>query len=110
MWKNEVFDPELCGGSVPCLVTEIYVSFHVAQFFKQHQSSIIVFIKYVKRKHDILGVICSSFGASIHRLNICGNGYYTATGEIIVSFCIFSLLKYDRIFGKNLENDTYGVK
>ena len=30
--------------------------------------------------------------------------------NIIVSFCIFSLLKYDRIFGKNLEDDTYGVK
>ena len=30
--------------------------------------------------------------------------------EIIVSFFIFSLLKYDRIFGKNLEHDTYGVK
>ena len=31
-------------------------------------------------------------------------------GEIIISFCIFILLKYDRIFGKNLEYDTYGVK
>ena len=30
--------------------------------------------------------------------------------EIIVSFWIFSLLKYDRTFGKNLEDDTYGVK
>ena len=30
--------------------------------------------------------------------------------SIIVSFCIFCLLKYDRIFGKNLEDDTYGVK
>ena len=30
--------------------------------------------------------------------------------NIIVSFCIFSLLKYDKIFGKNLEHDTYGVK
>ena len=30
--------------------------------------------------------------------------------DIIVSFSIFSLLKYDRIFGKNLEHDTYGVK
>ena len=30
--------------------------------------------------------------------------------NIIISFCIFSLLKYDRIFGKNLEHDTYGVK
>ena len=30
--------------------------------------------------------------------------------EIIVSFSIFSLLKYGRIFGKNLEHDTYGVK
>ena len=28
----------------------------------------------------------------------------------IVSFRIFSLLKYDRIFSKNLEHDTYGVK
>ena len=28
----------------------------------------------------------------------------------IASFCIFSLLKYDWIFGKNLEHDTYGVK
>ena len=25
------------------------------------------------------------------------------THKIIVRFCIFSLLKYDRIFGKNLE-------
>ena len=30
--------------------------------------------------------------------------------DIIVSRCILSLLKYDRIFGKNLEHDTYGVK
>ena len=30
--------------------------------------------------------------------------------NIIVSFCIFSWPKYDRIFGKNLEHDTYGVK
>ena len=30
--------------------------------------------------------------------------------DIIVSFCILSLLKYDRIFGKNLEHDTYRVK
>ena len=30
--------------------------------------------------------------------------------NIIVSFFIFSLLQYDRIFGKNLEHDTYGVK
>ena len=30
--------------------------------------------------------------------------------NIIISFCIFSLLKYDRIFSKNLEHDTYGVK
>ena len=28
----------------------------------------------------------------------------------IVRFCIFSLLKYGKIFGKNLEHDTYGVK
>ena len=26
------------------------------------------------------------------------------------SFCILSSLKYDRIFGKNLEHDNYGVK
>ena len=30
--------------------------------------------------------------------------------NIIVSFCISSLLKYDRNFGKNLEHDIYGVK
>ena len=30
--------------------------------------------------------------------------------DIIVSFYIFILVKYDRIFGKNLEHDTYGVK
>ena len=30
--------------------------------------------------------------------------------NIVVSFCIFSLLKYDRIYVKNLEHDTYGVK
>ena len=29
--------------------------------------------------------------------------------NIIVSFCIFNLLNYDRIFGKNLEHDTYGL-
>ena len=28
--------------------------------------------------------------------------------DIIVSLCIFSLLKYNRIFGKNLEHDTFG--
>ena len=30
--------------------------------------------------------------------------------DIIVNFNIFRLLKFDRIFGKNLELDTYGVK
>ena len=30
--------------------------------------------------------------------------------DIIVSFYIFKLIKYDRIFGKNLEHDTYRVK
>ena len=30
--------------------------------------------------------------------------------NIIVSLCIFSLLMYDRILGKNLEHDKYGVK
>ena len=30
--------------------------------------------------------------------------------DIVVSFCIFSLLKYNTIFDKNLERDTYGVK
>ena len=30
--------------------------------------------------------------------------------DIIVSFYIVILLKYDRIFGKNLEHDTYAVK
>ena len=29
--------------------------------------------------------------------------------SIIVSFCIFIILKYDSIFGKKLEHDTYGV-
>ena len=30
--------------------------------------------------------------------------------KIIFSIYISSLLKYDRIFGKNLEHDTYGIK
>ena len=30
--------------------------------------------------------------------------------DIIVNFCIFGLLKFDWIFGKNLEHDTYRVK
>ena len=30
--------------------------------------------------------------------------------NIIANFCIFSLLKYGRIFGKTLEHDTCGVK
>ena len=30
--------------------------------------------------------------------------------DIIVSFYIFRLLKYDRIFGKNLEYGAYEVK
>ena len=30
--------------------------------------------------------------------------------DIIVSFCILSLLKHDRIFGKNVEHHTFGVK
>ena len=29
--------------------------------------------------------------------------------DITVSFHIFSVLTYDRIFRKNLEHDTYGV-
>ena len=30
--------------------------------------------------------------------------------DIIVSFSILNQLKYARIFGRNLEHDTYGVK
>ena len=30
--------------------------------------------------------------------------------DIIVSFCIFIQLKYAKIFDRNLEHDTYGVK
>ena len=30
--------------------------------------------------------------------------------DIILSFHIFRLLKYDRIFGKNLAHDAHGVK
>ena len=30
--------------------------------------------------------------------------------DIILSFCIFSVLKYDRIIRKNFEHDTYVVK
>ena len=30
--------------------------------------------------------------------------------DIIISFCIFSVLKYDRTIRKNLEHDTYVVK
>ena len=30
--------------------------------------------------------------------------------NIIVSFCTFSLLKYDRIFDNNMEHDIYGLK
>ena len=30
--------------------------------------------------------------------------------DIIVSFYIVSLPKYNRIFGKNLEHDTFAVK
>ena len=30
--------------------------------------------------------------------------------DTIISFCIFSVLKYDRIIRKNLEHDTYVVK
>ena len=35
---------------------------------------------------------------------------YMIARDVIVSFYIFRLLKYDRIFGKNLEHDTYGLK
>ena len=53
--------------------------------------------------------------ASMHRLNISRNRYYTVTDEmiareIIVSFCIFSLLRSDRILVENLKHDTYGIK
>ena len=30
--------------------------------------------------------------------------------DIIVSFYIFNLLRYGRIFSKTLEHDTYGVR
>ena len=30
--------------------------------------------------------------------------------DIIVSFYILILLRYDRIFDKHLEHDTYGVR
>ena len=30
--------------------------------------------------------------------------------EIIVIFGIFILVKYDRIFGENLEHETYRIK
>ena len=57
MGWNKIFDPTLCGGSVPGLVPEIYVTLHVA-----FSSSMIIFmIAYVKLKHVIFGVIWSSF-------------------------------------------------
>ena len=41
--------------------------------------------------------------------------YYTTINQIIahniiVSFCLFSLLTFGRIFGKKLEHDTDGLK
>ena len=55
------------------------------------------------------------FGAYIHTLKIWGSGYYTITDYVIardinVNFRIFSFLKYDNIFGKNLEHGPDGVK
>ena len=41
MGYNKVLDPTLCGGSVPGLVPEIYISF---RFFMKHSSSMLVFI------------------------------------------------------------------
>ena len=40
----------------------------------------------------------------------CDFSEFDIAGIIIVSFYIFNSLKYDRIFDKNLEHDTYGVK
>ena len=43
------------------------------------------------------------------RVWILHGHWVNITHYIIASFYIFSLLKYDRICGKNLEHNTYGV-
>ena len=68
---------------------------------------------YVKLKHNISGQHESLFGASTHTLKIWTCEHYTPTKQmivhdIIVSFCILSLLKYDTIFGKKLEHNAMG--
>ena len=71
-------------------------------------------ITYVKLKHDILGIIWrfiwGIYAKDKHLREWMLHGDWKIAREIIVSFRIFSLLKYDRIFGKNLGHDTYGVK
>ena len=69
-------------------------------------------ITYVKLKHDILGVIWRSswdIYTQAEHLKVWILHVWISH-NIIVSFRILSWLKYDRIFGKNLEHDTYGVK
>ena len=74
-------------------------------------------ITYVKLKHDIVGLIWRSFWdiktqAEHLSVWIVHDTWLNETIalNIIVRLCIFSLRKYDRIFGKNLEHDNYGVK
>ena len=70
---------------------------------------------YANLEHYILGIIWRPFWGIYIRSWISEGVDITQrltklAHDIIVSFSIFSLLKYDRIFGKNLEHDTYGVK
>ena len=64
-------------------------------------------ITYVKVKQDILGVIWSSFWGIYTQVKhlrdwiLCSN-WLNDSPQYYVSFCIFSLLKYNRIFSKNL--------
>ena len=55
------------------------------------------------------------FLGHLYKLNIWRCGYNAVTNQMIAhdiigSFGILSLLNYDRIFVKNLEHNTYGVK
>ena len=72
-------------------------------------------ITYVKLKCDILGVIWRSFwGIYTHaghlRVWILHGDWVNDSPRCYCQFLHFQLLKFDRIFGKNLEHDTYGVK
>ena len=99
------------GESAPGLAPKIYVSFlffiaHLSSSDNIFETETWYFGGNMKVLLGYLYTCWSSEGMDVTRW-LTG---WMIGHDIFVSSCMFSQLKYDRILGKNLGHDTYGVK